>query len=129
MSKSLEINDVPGVTAIVEDDGSKAIIYGSNEDGEQRGIVVDVSQFERLGKFLLSKSPGLKCDIDAELDGDFAGTDNLMCKWNDEEKHATIFGDDCSGEMNAIQFSILSCKLLHAWLGNVIRKHGETSNA
>jgi hypothetical protein len=127
MSKSLEINDVPGVTAIVEDDGSKAIIYGSNEDGEQRGIVVDASQFERLGKFLLSKSPVPMCDIDAVLDCDSLDANNVSCKWDDENGLAMIFGDDDRGELNVIALSILSCKLLHAWLGNVIRKHSDPS--
>ena len=127
MSKSLEINDVPGVTAIVEDDGSKAIIYGSNEDGEQRGIVVGVSQFERLGKFLLSKAPGPKCDIDAELANESADTSNLSCKWDEAIERALVFADDSRGDLQELSLSMLACKLLHAWLGNVIRKHSDPS--
>lgn len=104
-------------------------VRGWNRDSSPSTVIVDISQCERLGKFLLSKAPGPKCDIDAELDrmdGMLMG--QLFYQWNDDFGHVEMRGVNDSGDDPGVSMTMIQCKIFHAWLGNVIRKHSETLN-
>lgn len=130
MSDSIEITATAAITAEHHPEFDRVVICGQCCEGDEANVIVDVSQCERLGRFLLSKAPGPKCDIDAEIFGpEIVLSQWMRCEWDDVAGRAEITTDDPEGDVQVARLTMVSCKILHTWLGNVIRKHSEASNA